>query len=206
MLSDHDINSPDPYLRPVFPVKDKIRRYSWSIVWTVFCKWTPNPMHKWRIWFLRMYGAKIGDKNFIYPTCKIWAPWLLQTGEVVAIGPGVEIYNPGGLRMGNHAIISQNAFICGATHDYNSEAFTYIKKEIVLEPYVWIGARAIVLPGVHCMEGSVLGAASVTSRNMEPWTIYAGNPAKAVKTRTNFSIKQKEIKAVKVAALTSEPI
>ena len=206
MLSDHDINSPDPYLRPVFPVKDKIRRYSWSIVWTVFCKWTPNPMHKWRIWFLRMYGAKIGDKNFIYPTCKIWAPWLLQTGEVVAIGPGVEIYNPGGLRMGNHAIISQNAFICGATHDYNSEAFTYIKKEIVLEPYVWIGARAIVLPGVNCMEGSVLGAASVTSRNMEPWTIYAGNPAKAVKTRTNFSIKQKEIKAVKVAALTSEPI
>ena len=163
-------------------------------------------MHKWRIWFLRMYGAKIGDKNFIYPTCKIWAPWLLQTGEVVAIGPGVEIYNPGGLRMGDHAIISQNAFICGATHDYNSEAFTYIKKEIVLEPYVWIGARAIVLPGVHCMEGSVLGAASVTSRNLEPWTIYAGNPSRAVKTRNNFSIKQKEIKAVKMTALTSEPI
>jgi putative colanic acid biosynthesis acetyltransferase WcaF len=143
-------------------------------------------MHKWRIWFLRMYGAKIGDKNFIYPTCKIWAPWLLETGEVVAIGPGAEIYNPGGLRMGHHAVISQHAFICGATHDYNSEAFTYIKKEIVMEPYVWIGAKAIVLPGVLCREGSVLGAAALATRNLEPWTVYAGNPAKPVKKRNNF--------------------
>jgi putative colanic acid biosynthesis acetyltransferase WcaF len=96
--------------------------------------------------------------------------------------------------MGHHAIISQNAFICGATHDYNSEAFTYIKKEIVLEPYVWIGARAIVLPGVHCKEGSVLGAATVTSRDLDPWTVYAGNPARAVKARNNFSIQQREMK------------
>src|SRR5260221_241975 len=186
MLSNHDINSPDPYLRPVFPFVDKLRRYCWSAVWTIFCKWTPYTRNKWRIWLLRLFGAKIGASNFIYPTCKIWAPWLLQTGEVVAIGPGVEIYNPGGLRMGNHAVISQHAFICGATHDYNSEAFTYIKKEIVMEPYVWIGAKAIVLPGVYCREGSVLGAGTIATRNLEPWTVYAGNPARPVKKRNNF--------------------
>jgi putative colanic acid biosynthesis acetyltransferase WcaF len=143
-------------------------------------------MHKWRIWLLRLFGAKIGPNNFIYPTCRIWAPWLLQTGEAVAIGPGAEIYNPGGLRLGHHTVISQHAFICGATHDYNSENFTYIKKEIIMEPYVWIGAKAIVLPGIHCKEGSVLGAASLASRHLEPWTVYAGNPARMVKKRTNF--------------------
>jgi putative colanic acid biosynthesis acetyltransferase WcaF len=101
--------------------------------------------------------------------------------------------------LGHHAVISQHAFLCGATHDYNSEAFTFIKKEIVLEPYVWICAKAIVLPGVRCMEGSVLGAAAITSRNLEPWTVYGGNPAKAVKKRENFSIKQVEVNAGKMS-------
>jgi putative colanic acid biosynthesis acetyltransferase WcaF len=195
MLSHHDYNSSDPYLRPVFPFLDKLRRHCWSATWVLLCKWTPNPMHIWRISILRLFGAKIGQKNFIYPTCKIWAPWLLETGDVVAIGPGVEIYNPGGARLGHHSVISQHAFLCGATHDYNSDQFTYIKKEIVLEPYVWICAKAIILPGVHCMEGSVLGAATVTSRNLEQWTVYAGNPARPVKKRQKFSIKQPEVNA-----------
>ena len=186
LLSNHDVNSPDPYLRPVFPFANKLRRYCWGTVWLVFCKWTPNPLHKWRIWFLRLFGAKIGPNNFIYPTCKIWAPWLLETGEAVAIGPGAEIYNPGGCRLGHHTVISQHAFICGATHDYNSVSFTYIKKEIIMEPYVWIGAKAIVLPGTHCKEGSVLGAAGLATRHLEPWTVYAGNPARIVKKRNNF--------------------
>ncbi len=199
MLTHHDLNSPDPYLRPVFPFVDKLRRYSWSIVWALLCKWTPNPMHTWRVWVLRRFGAKLGEKNFIYPTCKIWAPWLLETGDVVAIGPGVEIYNPGGVKLGSHSVISQNALICGATHDYNSDQFTYIKKEIVLEPYAWVCARAIVLPGVHCMEGSVLGAGGVASRDLEPWTVYAGNPSKAVSKRKNFSLKQADVKAREIS-------
>ena len=134
---------------------------------------------------MKLFGADIGKQSFIYPTCKIWAPWLLVTENVVTIGPGVEIYNPGRLYIGHHAVLSQGAYICGATHDYNEFAFTYIKKEIIIDPYVWICARAIVLPGVNCKEGSVLGAGAVTSKNMEPWTVYAGNPAKAIKQRIN---------------------
>ncbi|SDD62471.1 putative colanic acid biosynthesis acetyltransferase WcaF [Mucilaginibacter pineti] len=186
MLSSHDPKNSDAYLRPSFPLLDYLRRYCWNIVWKLFCSWTPNPLHKWRIFILRLFGAKIGKSNFIYPNCKIWAPWLLTTEDVVTIGPYAEVYNPGGVRIGHHAIISQYAYLCGATHDYNSADFTYIKKEIVLEPWVWICAKAVVLPGVNCAEGSVLGAASVTSKNLEAWTLYAGNPAVSVKKRTNF--------------------
>jgi putative colanic acid biosynthesis acetyltransferase WcaF len=178
-------NNPDAYIRPVFPAVDKVRRVCWNAVWFLFCLWTPRPFHAWRILILRLFGAQIGRKNFIYPDCKIWAPWLLFTEDVATIGPGVEIYNPGGVRLGHHSILSQDAFLCGATHDYNSDQFSYIKKEIILEPYVWICAKAVVLPGVHCYEGSVLGAASVTSKDLERWTVYAGNPAKAVKSRQN---------------------
>jgi putative colanic acid biosynthesis acetyltransferase WcaF len=191
MISHHDSKNLDPYLHPRFSTTNRLHRFLWKITWTIFCKWTPNPLHKWRISFLRLFGAKIGKKNFIYPNSIIWAPWLLKTGDVVTIGPKVEIYNPGGIRLGHHAILSQEAYMCGATHDYNSLEFDYIKREISIEPYAWICAKAVVLPGVTCMEGSVLGAGSVTSRNLEPWTVYAGNPATPIKKRTNSLLYNK---------------
>lgn len=173
-------------MRPMFSLADKIRRMLWNVSWILLCRWTPKVMHLWRVWVLRIFGATIGKNNHIYPGCKIWAPWLLQTEDVVAIGPGAEIYNPGGVRLGHHAIISQYAYLCGATHDYDSVDFTYVKKQIVIGPYAWICAKAIVLPGVHCHEGSVLGAGSVTSKSLDAWTVYSGNPAKPVKPRNNF--------------------
>ncbi len=189
MISSHDMNNEDAYQRPVFSFSNKLLRFCWNICWLLCCRWTPNPLHNWRIWVLRRFGASIGKNNFVYPDCKIWAPWLLETNDVVTIGPGVEIYNPAGVFLGQHVILSQDAFICGATHDYNSKDFTYLMKKIVVEQYAWICAKSIVLPGVRCAEGSVLGAGSVTSRNMEPWTVYAGNPAKEVKKRYNFLLE-----------------
>src|SRR5690554_800906 len=117
MFTQHDADSADAYTRPVFSLDDKIWRFAFMAVWLLLCRWTPSPMHSWRVFILRLFGAKIGEKNFIYPSCVIWAPWLLETEDVVTIGPGAEIYNPGGVRLGHHAIVSQDAFLCGATHD-----------------------------------------------------------------------------------------
>ena len=193
MINDNSQLTPDAYVQPSFSFLNRLRRYFWNFAWFVLCRWTPKPMHGWRAYILRLFGAKIGKSNFIYPDCKIWAPWFLETQDVVTIGPGVEIYNPGGVYLDHHSILSQGAYICGATHDYNTIDFTYIKKRIRIEAYVWICAKAVILPGVHCKEGSVLGAASVTSGSLEPWTVYAGNPAKVVKQRTNFLEKVGEI-------------
>lgn len=189
ILSSHDPNNPDAYQRPVFSFANKLYRFTWTIVWALFCRWTPRTMHSYRIFFLRLFGAKIGKKNFIYPTCIVWSPQLLETEDVVTIGPGVEVYNPGGVILKHHCILSQDSYICGATHNYNSRDFDYISKKIIIEPYVWICARSIVLPGIICYEGSVLGAGSVTSGHMKAWTVYGGNPAKALKQRNNFLIE-----------------
>ena len=188
----HD-NIEDPYLTHPFSLENKLRRLVWKICWALLCRWTPRPLHSWRIFVLRRFGARLGTNNAVYPDARIWAPWLLETGDLVTIGPGVEVYNPGGVRMGHHAILSQNSYLCGATHDYDVQEFTYVKKEIVLEPYVWICARATILPGVHCGEGAVLGAAGVTSRDLEPWTLYAGNPCRRVKARNNFLRNEEEV-------------
>ena len=176
----------DPYLKPNFSFGNKIRRFTWLLSWQIMCRWSPTPFHGWRSFVLRIFGAKIGKKNFIYPNCKIWAPWLLRTEDIITIGPGVEIYNPGRVHLGHHSILSQNAYICGATHDYNSVGFTYLIKEIIIEPYVWICARAIVLPGVHCKQGCVLGSGAVASKDLDEWSVYVGNPAKKIKDRSNF--------------------
>lgn len=176
----------DHYIISPFNIGNKILRLFWTISWILLCRWTPKPLHSWRALILSIFGAKLGKRTHIYPSCKIWAPWLLEADDHAAIGPGVEVYNPGGIKLGVHSIISQDAYICGATHDFNSENFTYLKKKIIIEDYAWICARAIVLPNVTCKEGSVLGAGAVVSKDMEQWTIYAGNPAKAVKKRKKF--------------------
>lgn len=189
MISGHDHSSQDALLRPVFSLRERGRRLLWMVAWATLFRTTPVPFHNWRCVLLRMFGARIGRSNFIYPSARIWAPWLLETGEVVTLGPHVEVYNPGGVRLGHHTIVSQDAYLCGATHDYNSAGFTYVAKEIRTEPFVWICARAIVLPGVFCSEGSVLGAGGVVSRKMEPWTVYAGNPAVAVRQRERNAVE-----------------
>jgi putative colanic acid biosynthesis acetyltransferase WcaF len=184
----HNKLDTDGYKRPVFSKLNKFKRLIWNITWFVLCRWTPNPLFGWRTFILRIFGAKIGKQNFIYPTCKIWAPWLLLTEDVVTIGPNAEIYNPGGIIIKHHAVISQDAYICGASHDYNSVDFTFFSKEIIIESYVWLCAKSILLPGVHCHEGSVLGAGSVQGKDMAAWSVYAGNPAILIKDRNRFDI------------------
>jgi putative colanic acid biosynthesis acetyltransferase WcaF len=185
-MFSHDSNSTDAYMHPSFSTSEKIKRLIWNVTWLFLCRWTPAPLHAWRAMVLRLFGAKIGKTNFIYPNCKIWAPWFLETEDVVTIGPGVEVYNPGGVYLGHHSILSQDAYVCGATHDYNSIDFTYVKKRIIIEQYAWICSKAIVLPGVHCYEGSVLGAGAITSKDLDQWSVYGGNPAKRIKSRINF--------------------
>lgn len=189
-ITAHDANDPDPLKRPYFSLKNKISRLIWNIVHALLFRPSPVPLHAWRCFLLRAFGAKLGKSNFIYPTSKVWAPWLLETEDVVTLGPDVEVYNPGGVYLGHHTILSQGAFLCGATHDYNRFTFDYITKPIRTEAYTWICAKAMVLPGVTAGEGSVLGAGAVIGKNMAPWTVYAGNPAKAVKERERFDVNQ----------------
>jgi putative colanic acid biosynthesis acetyltransferase WcaF len=173
----------DPYLKPTYPVRNRIRRALWTVVQHWVFALTPRPMFAVRAWILRAFGASIGRRNFIYPKAQIWAPWLLRTGDVVTIADRVEVYNPGGVRLLDHAIVSQGAFLCGATHDIDDPAFRVVPKPIVLMPYAWVCSRAIVLPGVHVGEGAVLGAGAVAGRALTPWTVYAGNPATKVRER-----------------------
>ena len=126
----------------------------------------------------------MGPNCHFYPASKIWAPWNLICADQVTAADGAEIYNPAPMTFGSHFILSQDAFLCGATHDYDDSAFPLLAYSMQFGPYAWVCARACVAPGVSVGEGAVLGLASVATRNLDPWTVYAGAPAARVKERT----------------------
>lgn len=178
----------DPYLRPAFPLRDRLRRLAWNICWVVFYRMSPRPLHSWRSFLLRTFGATMGRNCHFYPGSKVWAPWNLICADQVTAGDGAEIYNPAPITLGSHAILSQDAYVCAATHDYDDPAFPLIAYAMNVGAYAWVCARASVAPGVNVGEGAVLGLGSVATRNLEAWTVYAGNPAAKVKDRHQFPL------------------
>jgi putative colanic acid biosynthesis acetyltransferase WcaF len=176
----------DPYLRPAFSLRNRLRRLNWNICWLFFYRTSPRPLHSWRSFLLRLFGATMGADCHFYPRSKVWAPWNLICADQVTAGDGVEIYNPAPVRLGSHAILSQDAYICGATHDYDDPGFPLIAYAMEIGEYAWVCARASVAPGVSLGAGAVLGLGSVATRNLDAWTVYAGVPAAKVKERRQF--------------------
>jgi putative colanic acid biosynthesis acetyltransferase WcaF len=140
-------------------------------------------MHAWRATLLRLFGATIGPDCHFYPDSRVWAPWLLTAADHVTAANGAEIYNPAGITLGSHVILSQESYLCGATHDYNDPKFPLLAYQMTLGPYAWICARASVLPGVNVGEGAVLGLGAIATRELQPWTVYSGNPAQPIRER-----------------------
>jgi putative colanic acid biosynthesis acetyltransferase WcaF len=173
----------DPYLRPAFSLGNRLRRLAWNLCWVVFYRFSPRPLHGWRSMLLRIFGATMGANCHFYPKSKVWAPWNLICADQVTAGDGAEIYNPAPITLGSHAILSQDAYLCGATHDYDDPAFPLLAYAMQIGAYGWICAKASVAPGVQVGEGAVLGLGSVATRNLEPWTVNAGSPAVKVKAR-----------------------
>jgi putative colanic acid biosynthesis acetyltransferase WcaF len=96
----------------------------------------------------------------------------------------VECYCVDKITLGESAIVSQQAMLCTATHDYNSPEFSLVTRPIVVGPHAWIGARAFIGPGVMVGEGAVIGAASAAFGNISAWTVAGGNPARTLKERS----------------------
>ncbi len=173
----------DPYLRPAFSIGNRLGRLVWGICWLILYRLSPRPLHAWRALLLRLFGASMGPHCHFYPRSRVWAPWNLICADQVTAGDGAEIYNPAPITFGSHAILSQDAYVCGATHDYNDPAFPLLAYRMSFGAYAWICARASVAPGVNVGEGAVLGMGSVATRDLEPWSVYAGVPAAKVKER-----------------------
>lgn len=156
------------------------------LVWRLFFRSSPRSLHAWRALLLNMFGAKLGRHVHIYPNVIVWAPWNLVAGDYVGIADGVELYNILPITIGDRCVVSQRAYLCTGSHDIDSRNFQLVAKPIVLEPYVWVCAQAFVGPGVRLAQGVVVGAGAVLTKSVDAsWSVWAGNPAKYVRARSD---------------------
>jgi putative colanic acid biosynthesis acetyltransferase WcaF len=173
----------DSYLGPSLPLRNRLARALWGVVNLALVRYSPRPCHAWRAMVLRLCGATLGPDCHVYAGAKIWAPWNLICEDAVGIADGAVIYTPAPIRLGSHCVVSQDAYLCGATHDIDNPAFPMVSSPITVGAYAWICARAVVCAGVTVGEGAVLGLASVATRDLQPWTVYAGAPARRLRNR-----------------------
>ena len=132
---------------------------------------------------MRLFGADVGKCVVIKPRVNIKYPWNLAIGEHSWIGEGGWIDNLGKVKMGSNCCISQGALLLCGNHNYRKPAFDLMVGDITLENGVWIGAKAMVCPGVICHSHAVLTAGSIATTALEAYKIHSGNPAVAVKER-----------------------
>ncbi|MDQ3049607.1 MAG: WcaF family extracellular polysaccharide biosynthesis acetyltransferase [Bacteroidota bacterium] len=155
----------------------------WQIFSAIFLINHLSVISSVKVAVLRMFGAKIGKGVVIKQGVRIKYPWLLEIGNNVWIGECCWIENHAKVVIGDNVCISQGAMLLCGNHDFKKSTFDLIIGTIVLEEGVWIGARALVCPGVICKSHSVLSVDSTASATLEPYTIYRGNPALKIRDR-----------------------
>jgi len=159
-------------------------RAAWDLVWLLLFRPTPRPFHAWRALLLRAFGARIGRRVRVYQSARIWAPWNLTMDDHSCLGDQVDCYCVAPVHIEARAVVSQYAYLCTATHDYERRSNPLMVAPIKVSADAWVTARAFIGPGVTVGAGAVVGAGSVVMRDVEPWTVVAGNPVRVIKQRT----------------------
>ncbi len=166
-----------------FPFTHKLLRVVWGLCWAVAFRPSPKVLYGWRRMLLRMMGARIGRGAVIDPSVKVWYPPNLIMEPYSTLGPYVDCYSVAPVTIGRCATVSQYSYLCAATHDYTDLKLPLIPKPISIGTHAWVCAAAFVGPGVTVGDGAVVGARSSVFKDVEPWTVVAGNPARFLKTR-----------------------
>jgi len=162
--------------------KEFFGRILWGCAQPLF-RYSPRTFFRWRRFLLRFFGAIIGKHVNIYNSAIIYMPWNLEIGDWSAIGEYAYIYNLGKIKIGEKVTISQRVHLCAGTHDYSDPVMPLLKPPIEIQDQAWVAADAFVGPGVTIGGGAVVGARSVVLKDIDPWVVVVGNPAKEIKKR-----------------------
>ena len=136
-----------------------------------------------RQWFLSFAGVKMDGPVRFYPGFHIRAPKGIHIGSNVSIGPGVLLDGRKGLEIGNSAVIAYDAIIWTLNHDYNDVHFAGKGAPVKIGSYAWVCSRSVILPGITVGEGAVVATGAVVTKDVPPYTIVGGIPAKIIGTR-----------------------
>jgi putative colanic acid biosynthesis acetyltransferase WcaF len=136
-----------------------------------------------RCMLLRIFGAKVGAGVYIKPGLRVKFPWYLEVGDYSWLGEDLWIDNLAPVSIEAHCCLSQGAYLCTGNHDWASVNMRLFRQPIICKRGSWIGAKAVLCPGIVVGNGAVITAGSVVTKSVPDMEIYAGNPAQFVKYR-----------------------
>ncbi len=163
--------------RPIWVV------FLWDIVQTFLIHLSPHGFYAWRRWLYRLFGARIGKGVLIRKSVICNYPWKLSVGDYSWIGDQATLYSLDYITIADNVVISQQAYLCTGSHDYQSRSFSLIVNPISISTDSWIALGALVMPGITVGVGALIGARAVITKDALPWTIYQGSPARPVGQR-----------------------
>lgn len=155
----------------------------WYFVNALFVRASWNPFMGIKVVLLKAFGAEIGKGLVIKNDVIIKFPWKLKIGNNVWLGENCWIDNLDHVVIGDNVCISQGAMILTGNHDYTQVSFGYRNAPIEIEDGAWIGAQCTVCPGVKVKSHAILTVKSVATKDLEPYSIYQGNPAVMIRER-----------------------
>lgn len=143
------------------------------------------PSHHIRLFVYKyLLQMSVGKRASIYYRCEFRSPWLIKIGDNTIIGDQCIIDGRTGVEIGNNVNFSTGVWIWSLQHEYRSKLFGLSSKTgIVIKDYAWLGPRTIILPGVTIGEGAVVAAGSVVTKDVLPYSLVGGIPAKKIGER-----------------------
>jgi putative colanic acid biosynthesis acetyltransferase WcaF len=168
----------NPYSRA-----NRLGRLAWALVWLALFRPSPPPLHGWRRFLLRLFGARLAGNVQIHPSVRVWAPWRLRMGRDSTLDRDIVVHNAADIAIGERVSVSFGALLCSVSHDHTKRDYPIVLKPIAIGDDCWLAAQCYVGPGADIAAGCVVAARAVVTRPTEPWGVVAGNPARRVKSR-----------------------
>lgn len=168
-----------------------IRFYNYYLDAKVALLWCLGyvPSHIFRRVLFTLAGVRIGNKSTIHIGCRFYQPENIRIGQGTIIGDHATLDGRAPLTIGNHVDIASQVMIYNSQHDIHSQDMHPIEAPVVIEDYVFIGPRAIILPGVTIHEGAVVAAGAVVTKDVPEKTIVGGIPAQPIGERSLTDFK-----------------
>ncbi len=141
------------------------------------------PSHILRKLLYRLGGIQIGRGSTIHMGARFYDPKKIKIGKDSIVGEKVVLDGRAKLVIGDHVAIASEVMIYNSQHDINDKNFKPTYGEVIIEDYVFVGPRAIILPGAHIGRGAIVGAGAVVTRDIAEYEIVGGVPAQKIGER-----------------------